>query len=128
MTRSSERIESVEVGGTAVRTEQHSGTLASKPGEGSHTPTPIEDVERASFRAALATILELPLAALPELCDEPDPATGWSISRWLGRLGLGLVPVADPAPLPWAGPWLGASVWGANIRVALQVGGLRLLE
>jgi MOSC domain len=66
----------------------------------------VEDVERESFRAALATILELPLAAVPDLRREHDPATGWLVSRWLGGLGLGLVPVADAQTFAWPGPWL----------------------
>jgi hypothetical protein len=69
-------------------------------------PPPVADAHRESFRAALATILELPLEAVPGLADEPDPATGWTVSRWLGGLGLGLVPVADARSFAWAGPWL----------------------
>jgi hypothetical protein len=67
---------------------------------------PVADLERESFRAALATILELPLDAVPALPAEADPATGWTISRWLAGLGLGLVPVADPRAFSWPGPWL----------------------
>jgi hypothetical protein len=68
-------------------------------------PAPV-DVERESFRAALATILELPLTMVPELTEVQDPATGWRVSRWLGGLGLGLVPVGEPASFAWPGPWL----------------------
>jgi len=67
---------------------------------------PVEDAERESFRAALATILELSLAAVPDLKSEHDPATGWLVSRWLGELGLGLVPVAEARSFAWAGPWI----------------------
>jgi hypothetical protein len=67
----------------------------------------IEDVQRESFRAAVATILELPLDAVPDLRGETDPACGWAVSRWLGELGLGLVPVADARSFSWPGPWLG---------------------
>jgi hypothetical protein len=69
-------------------------------------PEAVEDAERESFRAALATILELPLDSVPHLGGEPDPATGWSVSRWIGGLGLGLVPVANARTFAWAGPWL----------------------
>jgi hypothetical protein len=69
-------------------------------------PTLPADAERESFRAALATVLELPLAAVPGLRDQPDPATGWGASRWLGELGLGLVPVRDARAFSWPGPWL----------------------
>jgi MOSC domain-containing protein YiiM len=60
----------------------------------------------ASFRACLATILELSPEELPTADEEPDPATGWALARWLGGLGLGLTPIADPAAFSWAGPWL----------------------
>jgi hypothetical protein len=70
----------------------------------------LPDAERlldgASFLACLATILELPLADLPALGAVEDPATGWTISRWLGGRGLGLAQVADPASFSWAGPWI----------------------
>lgn len=54
----------------------------------------------------MATILELPLDAVPSLVPGQDPATGWVMSRWLGGMGLGLVPIADPASFAWPGPWL----------------------
>ena len=60
-----------------------------------------------SFRAALATILELPLERLPMPDAGEDPATGWTVSRWLGGLGLGIVRVADARAFSWPGPWLG---------------------
>ena len=73
-------------------------------------PAPVVDVERESFRAALATILELPLTMVPELTEVQDPATGWRVSRWLGGLELGLVPVGEPASFAWPGPGSRASV------------------
>jgi hypothetical protein len=69
-------------------------------------PAPVVDVERESFRAPLATILELPLTMVPELTEIQDPATGWRVSRWLGGLGLGLMPVGEAASFAWPGPWL----------------------
>lgn len=69
-------------------------------------PASVEHVERESLRAALATVLELRLADIPSLPDDPDPARGWIVSRWLGEFGLGLVPVADAKTFAWAGPWL----------------------
>jgi MOSC domain-containing protein YiiM len=60
----------------------------------------------AAFAACLATILELPLEQLPQLAPGDDVA-GWRTTRWLGGLGLGLVPVGDPASFAWAGPWIG---------------------
>ncbi len=64
------------------------------------------DLASASFRACLATILELPAAEIPQLGGE-DPAGGGTISRWLGELGLGLVRLADSGTFAWPGPWLG---------------------
>ena len=63
-------------------------------------------LEGASFLACLATILELPWGDLPHPTAGEDPATGWTVSRWLGGLGLGLARVADPASFAWAGPWI----------------------
>jgi hypothetical protein len=62
--------------------------------------------EGATFAACLATILELPLDAVPEPAPAEDVA-GWRVSRWLGGLGLGLVPVTDAAKFSWPGPWIG---------------------
>jgi hypothetical protein len=62
--------------------------------------------EPAGFAACVATILELPLEAVPEPPPGEDVA-GWRISRWLGGLGLGLVRVADAAAFAWPGPWIG---------------------
>jgi len=65
---------------------------------------PVTEVR--SFTACLATILELPLAEVPQPLADEDPA-GWRVMRGLGGLGMGLVPVADAAAFEWAGPWLG---------------------
>lgn len=62
--------------------------------------------DHASFLACLATILELRFEDLPQPIEGEDPATGWTVSRWLGGLGLGLARVADPASFSWAGPWI----------------------
>ncbi len=62
--------------------------------------------EVTTFVACMATILEVPLAAVPEPHPGQDPATGWLMSRWLGGMGLGLAALADPASFSWAGPWL----------------------
>jgi MOSC domain-containing protein len=69
-------------------------------------PESEESLEAASFRACLATILELAFEDLPTPSADADPATGWGISRWLGGLGLGLARIADPATFSWPGPWL----------------------
>lgn len=63
-------------------------------------------LDAASFLACLATILELSLMDLPVPGAGEDPAAGWTVSRWLGGLGLGLARIADPASFSWAGPWI----------------------
>lgn len=55
--------------------------------------------------ACVATILELPFDVVPEPAGDED-VVGWRVMRWLGGLGLGLVPVADIASFSWAGPWI----------------------
>lgn len=64
-------------------------------------------LETDSFIACVATVLELPADRVPPPRAGEDAATGWTISRWLGGLGLGLVRVADVQTFTWAGPWLG---------------------
>lgn len=63
-------------------------------------------VEAGTFLACLASILEMPLDELPAVSDGADVATGWTTSRWLGGLGMGLVAVSDPSTFAWAGPWI----------------------
>jgi MOSC domain-containing protein YiiM len=62
--------------------------------------------EAASFLACVATVLELDPAALPLLASDEDPATGWTVARWLGGLGLGLARVSEPQTFTWPGPWI----------------------
>jgi hypothetical protein len=59
-----------------------------------------------TFLACLQTVLELEPERLPELADDEDPASGQTVSRWLGGLGLGIARIADPASFAWAGPWI----------------------
>ena len=60
----------------------------------------------ATFLACLATIVELEPEQPPRPADGVDPPSDWRLMRWLGSLGLGLVPIADPAHFAWAGPWI----------------------
>lgn len=69
-------------------------------------PPPLPDPDAATFLACVATILELPVDELPVPRDGEDPATGFTVSRWLGGLRVGLVPIADPASFAWPGPWI----------------------
>jgi hypothetical protein len=68
--------------------------------------TPEEPVEQASFLVCVATVLELPVEQLPRLGAGEDPAVGWTISRWLGGLGVGLARIADARTFSWPGPWI----------------------
>jgi MOSC domain-containing protein YiiM len=79
--------------------------------------------EAATFAACLATILELPLEDVPEV-EAGDELTGFPVMRWLGGLGLGLVPVADAASFSWAGPWIGLvrPAGGAERRAVVMFG------
>lgn len=54
----------------------------------------------------MATILELRFEDLPHPRPDEDPATGWTVTRWLGGLGVGLARLADPASFSWPGPWI----------------------
>jgi MOSC domain-containing protein len=79
--------------------------------------------EAATFAACLATILELPLGAVPRLPPGEDVA-GWRVSRWLGGLGLGLVSVGDATSFSWPGPWIGCVVpsGGGEHRAVVMYG------
>jgi hypothetical protein len=59
-----------------------------------------------SLTAVIAAILEEDPAKMP-VFEGTDPAAVGMASRWLGRLGLGAVRVADPASFSWPGPWIG---------------------
>ena len=63
-------------------------------------------IEAASFLACVATIVELRFDDLPVPPAGEDPATGWTVTRWLGGLGIGLARVAEPAGFAWPGPWI----------------------
>jgi len=67
---------------------------------------PRQPTEASTFAACIASILELPLEAVPEPPPGEDVA-GWRVSRWLGGLGLGLVSVDAPETFSWPGPWIG---------------------
>jgi hypothetical protein len=74
--------------------------------------------EGATFAACLATILELPLEAVPAEATDADGAR-----RWLGGLGLGLVPIAAAASFSWPGPWIAVGS-GPNRRRAVVMYGV----
>jgi hypothetical protein len=62
---------------------------------------------RSSLIACVATVLELDPEEIPHPGPDEDAATGWTISRWLGGRGLGIVPVAGAQGFSWPGPWIG---------------------
>ncbi len=79
--------------------------------------------ELATFVACLATILELDPATVPIPPPGQDGPTGWALSRWLGGLGMGLVPVTDPGGFSWPGPWLARVLdAGADRRYVVMYG------
>jgi hypothetical protein len=69
--------------------------------------------DAASFLACLATILELPENAVPDVSGDGDPSEDHNVLAWLGALKVGLVPVAGPEGFAWPGPWI-ARVRGAD--------------
>jgi len=76
--------------------------------------------EATSLAACIATLLELPLDAVPIVRDEPLP--GRSLARWLGGLGMGIVPIADVASFGWAGPFIGWLVADGQRRAVVMYG------
>jgi hypothetical protein len=78
--------------------------------------------ELSSFMACLATVLELDPATLPVPPPDEDGPTGWTLTRWLGGLGMGLVPIADPAGFSWPGPWLARVAPAAEARFVVMYG------
>jgi hypothetical protein len=84
--------------------------------------------------ACLATILELRFDDLPRPASDEDPARGFTVTRWLAGLGLGLAPLEDPASFSWPGPWIarlrspsgerrGVVMYGVPSGVAWDPGG-----
>ena len=73
--------------------------------------------EAATFAACLATILELPLDAVPATATDADGAR-----RWLAGLGLGLVPIADAAAFSWPGPWIAVGEGPRGRRAVVMYG------
>lgn len=67
---------------------------------------PVPNLQTASFRACLASILELALEEVPQAVKTRDPATDPIVARWLAGFALGLAPIADPDTFAWGGPWL----------------------
>lgn len=62
--------------------------------------------EEGSFLACVATVAEVPVESLPG----PD-----RVHRWLGGLGLGLAPVAEPRTFSWPGPWIARLADGRSV-------------
>jgi hypothetical protein len=79
--------------------------------------------EAATLAACVATILELPFDAVPQALADEDAAR-WRLMRWLGGLGLGLVPVDDAASFSWAGPWIGWARAASGERRAVVMYGV----
>jgi hypothetical protein len=65
-----------------------------------------ESLAQGSFLSCLHYVLALAPAELPALAPGEDPADGWTVSRWLGGLGLGIARVAEPAAFAWPGNWI----------------------
>lgn len=61
------------------------------------------DVDRGTFAACLASILEVAADKVP-LDERPEPFTRWR--NWLNGRGLGLVPIDGAVSFNWAGYWI----------------------
>lgn len=59
-----------------------------------------------SLTACISYVLEIEPAAIAQPAADEDPAGGWTVSRWLGGLGMGIARLADPASFSWPGPWI----------------------
>jgi MOSC domain-containing protein YiiM len=58
-----------------------------------------------SFQACLSSVLEVPLAEVPDPAGDLRASIGlWR--TWLAGRGFGLVPIADAARFQWAGYWV----------------------
>jgi hypothetical protein len=67
---------------------------------------PLPNLETASFRACLASILELELDDVPQAVKIDDPPADPIVARWLAGLALGLAEVGRPGTFEWGGPWI----------------------
>ncbi|HET9102676.1 MAG TPA: MOSC domain-containing protein [Solirubrobacteraceae bacterium] len=76
----------------------------------------------ASFIACLASVLELDPAQLPGPAPGEDGPSGWTLTRWLGGLGIGLVAVSAPEAFTWPGPWIGRVGAGETERCVVMYG------
>ncbi|MBA2544098.1 MAG: hypothetical protein H0V17_30925 [Deltaproteobacteria bacterium] len=84
-------------------------------------PSTMRASDATSFAACIATILELRIDDVPVTPPE-EQLTGWRTMRWLGGLGLGLIPVADAATFSFAGPWIGWARAGDQRRAVVMFG------
>jgi hypothetical protein len=68
-------------------------------------PGPAAGALARGFATCLASVTEVPVAALPLPDDDLTHALGaWR--SWLAEHGSGLVPIADPVHFQWAGWWI----------------------
>ena len=59
-----------------------------------------------SLAACLSSVLEVPLAELPDVGDAPLSHALGAHRSWLAGRGSGMVPIADPRTFQWAGWWI----------------------
>ena len=59
-----------------------------------------------SLAACLSSVLEVPLAELPDVGDAPLSHALGAHRSWLAGRGSGMVPIADPRSFQWAGYWI----------------------
>jgi MOSC domain-containing protein YiiM len=69
------------------------------------SPDSVEPRIAASFRACLASVLEIPLGEVPQQ-EEHLPAAVAQWRTWLAGRGVGLVPIANASTFQWPGYWI----------------------
>jgi hypothetical protein len=77
--------------------------------------------EATTFAACVATVLELDYSDVP-VPDGDEELPGWRLTRWLGGLEMGLVPIEDATAFRWAGPWIGLVSAGGERRAVVMYG------
>jgi hypothetical protein len=76
-----------------------------------------------SLTACISYILDIAPGEIAQPAPDEDPASGWTVSRWLGGLGMGIARLADAESFSWPGPWIArVQAPDAEARYAVMFG------